>query len=395
MSGAGNNNDPTNPNPKGDFSLLDDANANDQNNTDKKEGDQNNKPQNQSGGPNNNLPAGSFITQVPHSVGFHPIVLLSVVDHYARVNHGNQDPKRIIGLLLGQVQKSEKDGLPYLDISNCFGIPFDEEAGNPEVWFLDSNFAERMYLMFKKVYPKLKVVGWYSSGPTICPNDMSIHNFITDRFCPTPVYCIVDTNVEAKTVPVLSYVSVENRSQQNSNSNGNNKSTNTAFRNVVTNVVSVEAEDIGVEALLRDLSDSTVSSLAGKVQDRMTSADKVLELLEMVEQYLRDVADDEMPANEEVLASVQELLNARPVIHRLKTNPAMAIASNDEMLYTFVASLARSIGAIYETVVNRRKVAKKLKEIAAEKLAEAEKERKEKEEKEKAKSVSGEDEVKK
>lgn len=373
--------------PKGDFSLLDDKaneNADDKNKDDKNK--KNEGPEIKSGGPNNNLPTGSYITQTPNSVGFHPIVLLSVVDHYARVNQGNQEPKRVMGLLLGQVMRSEKDGLPYLDISNCFGVPFDEEVNNSEVWFLDSNFAERMYLMFKKVYPKLKVVGWYSSGPTICPNDMSIHNFVTDRFCPTPVYCIVDTNVEAKTVPVLSYVSVENRNAATTNNNtSSSKGATTAFRNVVTNVVSVEAEDIGVEALLRDLSDSTVLSLTNKVQDRMTSADKVLELLEMVEQYLRDVADDTMPANDEVLAAVQELLNARPVIHRLKTNPAMAIASNDESLYTFVASLARSIGAIYETIVNRRKVAKKLKEMAEEKLAEAEKERKEKEEKEKEK----------
>ena len=356
----------SNDNGKGDFSLLTDGGAADNQSGTANAADAN-APKKASGGPNNTLPANSYITLMPGAVGFHPLVLLSVVDHFARVNTGNAEPKRVMGLLLGTVARSEKDGEQYLDITNCFGVPFDEQAHNSDVWFLDSNFAEKMFLMFKKVYPRLKVVGWYSSGPTICPNDMSIHHFITDRFCPCPVYCIVDTNVHAKTVPVLSYVSVENRSAASSRA--------TAFRNVVTNVVSVEAEDIGVEHLLRDLSDSTVLSLTTKVGERVAAAEKVVQLLDMVEEYLRDVADGAVTPSEEVLSCVQELLSSRPVIHRLKTNPAMAVATNDEMLYTLVASLARSIGAIYETIVNRRKVAKRLKELAEQKLAEAEKER--------------------
>ena len=136
---------------KGDFSLLDERNDNNDDNNAEKDKEPTG-PKIASGGPNNNLPTGSYLTQMPATVGFHPIVLLSVVDHFARVNTGNQENKRVMGLLLGTTARSEKDGEQYLDVTNCFGIPFDEEAANPDVWFLDSNFCEKMFLMFKKVY---------------------------------------------------------------------------------------------------------------------------------------------------------------------------------------------------------------------------------------------------
>lgn len=48
----------------------------------------------------------------PSQVTVHPLVLLSVVDHYARV--AKDTKKRVVGVLLGSVSKAE------VDITNSF-----------------------------------------------------------------------------------------------------------------------------------------------------------------------------------------------------------------------------------------------------------------------------------
>jgi 26S proteasome regulatory subunit N8 len=48
----------------------------------------------------------------PEKVILHPLVLLSVVDHYNRV--AKDSKKRVVGALLGEVQKGQ------VDVSNSF-----------------------------------------------------------------------------------------------------------------------------------------------------------------------------------------------------------------------------------------------------------------------------------
>lgn len=120
----------------------------------------------------------------------HPLVLLSVADHYNRV--AKDTKKRVVGVLLGSRTKN------HVDITNSFAVPFEEDLNNPRVWFLDHNFLESMYWMFKKVNSKCfdnlsygviscliavrdniflareDILGFYSSGPRIKENDLKV-----------------------------------------------------------------------------------------------------------------------------------------------------------------------------------------------------------------------------
>lgn len=73
----------------------------------------------------------------------HPLVLLSVADHYNRVAKDTR--KRVVGVLLGSKTRGQ------VDVTNSFAVPFEEDLSNPTVWFLDHNFLETMFWMFKKV----------------------------------------------------------------------------------------------------------------------------------------------------------------------------------------------------------------------------------------------------
>jgi hypothetical protein len=54
-----------------------------------------------------------------------------------------------------------------LDISNSFALPFDEDEKDREVWYLDHEYLEQMYAMFKKVNARERIVGWYHTGPKL------------------------------------------------------------------------------------------------------------------------------------------------------------------------------------------------------------------------------------
>lgn len=103
---------------------------------------------------------------LPDLVVVHPLVLLSTVDHYNRVALGGvnvcqascgavAEPwadtnKRVVGVLLGTTHKGK------IDITNTYAIPFEEDPKDPNVWFLDHIYHEKMYAMFRKVNSKTR-----------------------------------------------------------------------------------------------------------------------------------------------------------------------------------------------------------------------------------------------
>lgn len=97
------------------------------------------------------------MTKNPSKVAVHPLVLLSIVDHFNRVCQKNRN-KRVVGVLLGEMNKDQ------LDITNCYALPFEEDPRESHIWFVDHLYHEIMYGMFKKINAKEKVVGWYTTG---------------------------------------------------------------------------------------------------------------------------------------------------------------------------------------------------------------------------------------
>ncbi|CAG5116510.1 unnamed protein product, partial [Candidula unifasciata] len=136
-----------------------------------------------------------------NKVVVHPLVLLSVVDHFNRMGKvGNV--KRVVGVLLG----SNRQGV--LDVSNSFAVPFDEDDKDQSVWFLDHDYLEHMYGMFKKVNARERIVGWYHTGPKLHPNDIAISEMIR-RYNPAAVLVVIDAKPKELGLPTEAYISVE------------------------------------------------------------------------------------------------------------------------------------------------------------------------------------------
>lgn len=162
--------------------------------------------------------------------------------------------------------------------SRCAPVPFEEDERNQKIWFLDHNYHENMFAMFKKVTAREGVVGWYSTGPKLRENDLEIHEVIR-RYTPNPVLVIIDVLMkEELEIPTKAYSTVEEVKEDGT--------TRMKFQHLPSEVGAVEAEEVGVEHLLRDVKDTTISPLATRINNKLLSMKSLLQKIHEMQTYV-------------------------------------------------------------------------------------------------------------
>jgi len=281
----------------------------------------------------------------------HPLVLLSVVDHYNRVAKNTK--KRVVGVLLGSFEKGS------VEVTNSYAVPFEEDDRNPNIWFLDHNYHENMFAMFKKVNAKEHVIGWYSTGPKIRANDIAI-NELMRKYIPHPVYVIIDVKPKELGFPTKAYLAVKEEKED-----GTSSSLAPEFHHVRSIMGALEAEEVGVEHLLRDITDTAQSKLAGGIIGKTSAMKQLHEHLIDIKSYLEKVGSGNLPINHEILREVQDAVNLLPDLTATHVREAFAVKTNDALLGVYLGALSRSVIAIHDLIDNRlqsREVEKKMEE---------------------------------
>jgi 26S proteasome regulatory subunit N8 len=276
----------------------------------------------------------SKVTQVV----VHPLVLLSVVDHYNRMGKvGNV--RRVVGVLLG----SNRQGV--LDVSNSFAVPFDEDSKEADVWFLDHDYLETMYGMFRKVNAREKIVGWYHTGPKLQPNDVII-NELMRKYCPNSILVIIDAKPKTLGLPTEAYIAVEEVHDDGT-------PTTKTFDHVASEIGAEEAEEVGVEHLLRDIKDTSAGTLSQRITNQLTGLRGLHAQLEEIHSYLEQVCADKLPINHQIIYLLQDVFNLLPDVTLQSFVKAVYIKTNDQQLVLYVASLVRSILALHNLINNK------------------------------------------
>lgn len=302
----------------------------------------------------------------PTSVVVHPLVLLSTVDHYNRV--AKDTKKRVVGVLLGESYKGK------VDVTNSYAVPFDEDEQSPNIWFLDHNFHENMFAMFKKVNARENVVGWYSTGPKIRPSDIDIHE-VFKRYTPNPVLVIIDVRPKELGIPTKGYISTEEVQED-----GSSKMT---FQHIPSEIGALEAEEVGVEHLLRDIKDTSISTLASQVHGKLLALRSLHSHVLEMHEYLEQVVAGKLPMNHQINNMLQDIFNFLPNLNIEELVRSFAVKTNDTMLVIYLSSLIRSIIALHNLTNN------KLTNRDAERKAERKEEGKEEEKKSAADAKKG------
>merc|ERR1712135_172444 len=268
----------------------------------------------------------------------HPLVLLSVVDHFNRMSKvGNQ--KRVAGILLGSVRNK------ILDVANSFAVPFDEDDKDASVWYLDHDYLDNMASMFKKVNAKERVVGWYHTGPKLHPNDIRINELIR-RFNPNSVLVIIDAKPKDLGLPTEAYIAIEEVHDDGT-------PTSKTFEHVPSEIGAEEAEEVGVEHLLRDIKDTTVGTLSQQITNQLLGLKGLNGKLRDMVSYLEQVVDGKMPMNHQITYLLQDIFNLVPDLTTTNFVKSINVNTNDQMLVIYAASLIRSIIALHNLINNK------------------------------------------
>ncbi|KAJ0387353.1 hypothetical protein COL922a_002398 [Colletotrichum nupharicola] len=291
------------------------------------------------------------LSLVTRNVSVAPLVLLSVVDHYNRaVVKGSK--RRVAGVLLGS-----NDG-KNVRVSNSFAVPFEEDDKDPSVWFLDHNYVEGMNDMFKKVNAREKLIGWYHSGPKLRASDLEI-NELFKRYTPNPLLVIIDVQPKEAGVPTDAYFAVEEIKDYVQDGT----TTSRTFVHTPSIIEAEEAEEIGVEHLLRDIRDVAVGTLSTRITNQLQSLQGLHLRLRDIGAYLQKVLDGQLPVNHAILGNLQDVFNLLP---NLSTPPkgdgkssggelshAMSIKTNDQLMAIYLSSLIRAITAFHDLIENK------------------------------------------
>lgn len=303
-----------------------------------------------------------------------PLVLLSVADHYNRV--ARNTTKRTVGVLLGD------DSTDTIRVTNSFAIPFEEDEKSPSVWFLDHNFIESMGEMFKKINAKEKLIGWYHSGPKLRASDLKI-NDVFRKFVVNPLLVIVDVQPRPVGIPTDAYFALDDIKHDGSKAER-------TFIHVPSLIEAEEAEEIGVEHLLRDIRDQAAGNLALRATQSYQSLLGLHQKLQDITNYLEKVYEQKLPINHSILGKLQNVFNLLPDLaytsnqkekfgdnsastsstHPLAT--AFSVKTNDSLMMIYVGTLVRSIIAFHDLIENKleNKKLNEIKQLVAEPLSE-------------------------
>ena len=126
-----------------------------------------------------------------------------------------------------------------------------------------------------------------------------------------------------------------------------------SFSHVPCVVGAHEAEEVGVEHLLRDVKDRTISSLTTRVKEKVSSMDRLCSKLLEISKYLEAVAAGKLPVNNEILYNVQTILNSLPNQAVEEIKMAQCEQINDEQMILYMGMLTRTVTALHSLLLNK------------------------------------------
>lgn len=142
-----------------------------------------------------------------------------------------------------------------------------------------------------------------------------------------------------------------------------------------------EAEEIGVEHLLRDIRDVAVGTLSTRITSQLESLQGLHLRLQDIGRYLQKVLDGELPVNHSILGNLQDVFNLLPNLSTPKAAGkdlptingqvnggvgisggstentelarAMSVKTNDQLMSIYLSSLIRAITAFHDLIENK------------------------------------------
>merc|ERR1712193_299041 len=167
------------------------------------------------------------------------------------------------------------------------------------------------------------------------PNDIAINDLLR-KYCSQSVLVIVDAKPNRIGLPTEAYRAVEEVHDDGT-------PTTKTFEHVPSEIGAEEAEEVGVEHLLRDIKDTTAGTLSQRITNQLAGIKGLASQLEDIRAYLEQVAKAELPMSHPIIYKLQDIFNLLPDVNLEELVRSVNITTNDQMLVVYLSTLIRSI----------------------------------------------------
>ena len=194
------------------------------------------------------------------------------------------------------------------------------------------------------------VVGWYSTGPKVRASDLAI-NELFRKYTPNPVLLVVEpTGDSTLGLPTKAYVAVDEVTESRDGVARSQR----VFRHIASNMGALEAEEVGVEHLLRDIRRLSTATLGQSVQARVSALRSLEQQLATLRRYVADVREGRLPLSQRVVEELQNAFNLAPSVTQPELATAFANSANDSLLTVYTSAMTRAVIALHNLLLNKK-----------------------------------------
>ncbi len=122
---------------------------------------------------------------------------------------------------------------------------------------------------------------------------------------------------------------------------------------VPSEIVAEEAEEIGVEHLLRDIKDNAVGTLSTRITSQLGSLGGLQGRLGEIRNYLTKVLNNELLVNHQIIYNLQDMFNLLPNLENRDMINSFSTKTNDQLLLIYSSSMIRSVIALHNLIDNK------------------------------------------
>eukprot|EP01138_Halocafeteria_seosinensis_P011014 gb/GECG01011249.1/.p1 GENE.gb/GECG01011249.1/~~gb/GECG01011249.1/.p1 ORF type:complete len:395 (+),score=48.35 gb/GECG01011249.1/:1-1185(+) len=302
--------------------------------------------------------------QPPEVLRLHPVPMFGILDHHIR---RSKDQPRVIGALVGIMTGNT------VEITNAF--PVNHSENNDEVSLGRPNL-EKMVHLNNKIHPNERVVGWYSTTPTLGPDEepslqqqsgpaitdfsVAVHNFFTQFIedyansnnasgtestdeVLSPVHLVVDTSLSQPRLTFNAYTTSANPFI--------NKLL-VAFNQIKVDVVASEAEKVGLDAMTKgkEIRGEHASSLTTELDGLESAIGNIRKMLSSVLTYVDEVVAKKREPDPTIGRLIADTLAAVPHMDQATFHSLFQSSLQDLLMVTYLSNLTQTQLALAERI---------------------------------------------
>ncbi|KAI1299309.1 COP9 signalosome complex subunit 6 [Halotydeus destructor] len=269
------------------------------------------------------------------SIALHPLVIMNVSEHWTRLRAQEGKPQKIIGALIGK-QKGRQ-----IEVMNSFELLFHDVDS---IIVIDTDYYKQKEGQFKQVFPDLDFLGWYTAGEAPTESDIKVHKQMCE-INESPIFLkLAPTSGQAK-LPITVYESVIDLV---------NGEATLLFVQVEYNLVTEEAERIGLDHMAHLSSQATGESATSVVADHLRCQLNAVKMLRdrvrLIRDYVKDTQNGSISWNHEVIRDTYNLSHRLPVISSNTFKEEFFTQCNDVALNTYLGMLTKGTNTMNQFV---------------------------------------------